>query len=163
MISELSVTSCHQDLHPISYQRTGSCRHISRMWKYVGWLNVFVYCKFLKLLGHIMVLLVLSIVCFTWYAVVPATYGPMMVTGAPGARFGGSLLVLLFSWLVSGAGALIRLHACSLQLCLCQPQPVSTATTFPACCSQMRYGHVHVAGGLAGDHVCRLKHNVFLP
>lgn len=71
------------------------------MWKYLTFLNVFVYCKFLKLLGHIMVLLVLGIVGFTWYAVVPATYGPMMVTGSPGSRFGSSVLVLFFSWLVS--------------------------------------------------------------
>jgi hypothetical protein len=71
------------------------------MWKYLSFLNVFVYCKFLKLLGHIMVLLVLGIVGFTWYAVVPATYGPMMVTGSPGSRFGSSVLVLFFSWLVS--------------------------------------------------------------
>lgn len=73
------------------------------MWKYLTWLNVFVYCKFLKVIGHIMVLLVLSIVGFTWYAVVPSTYGPMMISGSPGSKFGSSVLVLIFSWLVSGS------------------------------------------------------------
>lgn len=71
------------------------------MWGYLTYLNVFAYCKFLKLLGHVMVLLVLGIVGFTWYAVVPATYGPMMVSGPPGQRLGSSVLVLIFSVLVS--------------------------------------------------------------
>jgi hypothetical protein len=74
------------------------------MWKYLTWLNVFVYCKFLKVIGHVMVLMVLGIVGFTWYAVVPATYGPMMVSGSAGARFGSSVLVLVFSWLVRVTG-----------------------------------------------------------
>lgn len=71
------------------------------MWKYLKYLNVFMYCKFLKLLGHIMVLLVLGIVGFTWYAVVPGCYGRMMVTGPPGRAFGSSILVIVFSALVS--------------------------------------------------------------
>lgn len=71
------------------------------MWKYLTWLNVFAQCKFLKVLGHIMVLVVLGIVGFTWYAVVPATYGPLMFSGAAGSRFGSTLLVLFFTWLVS--------------------------------------------------------------
>lgn len=75
------------------------------MWKYAAWLDVFAYCKFLKLLGHIMVLLVLGIVGFTWYAVVPATYGPMMISGSAGSKFGSSLLVLMFSGLVSAVAA----------------------------------------------------------
>ncbi len=83
-----------------------------QMWKYLTWLNVFVYCKFLKLLGHIMVLLVLSIVGFTWYAVVPATYGPMMIDGSPGSRFGSTVLVLFFTWLVSGLAGFMH-AACS--------------------------------------------------
>lgn len=48
-----------------------------------------------------MVLLVLGIICFTWYAVVPAMYGPMMVSSSPGKAFGATLLVLVFSALVS--------------------------------------------------------------
>jgi hypothetical protein len=63
---------------------------------------VFAQCKFLKVLGHVMVLIVLGIVGFTWYAVVPATYGPLMFSGAAGSRFGSTLLVLFFTWLVSG-------------------------------------------------------------
>jgi hypothetical protein len=101
------------------------------MWKYAAWFNVFVYCKFLKLLGHIMVLLVLSIVGFTWYAVVPATYGPMMISGSAGTKFGSSLLVLVFSWLVSAMAA----GACkppALKLCACHAWPSSS------CCAPSR-------------------------
>lgn len=71
------------------------------MWKYITWLNVFAYCKFLKLLGHIMVLLVLGIVGFVWYAVVVAAYGPKMVHGSAASKFGSSLLVIVFTTLVS--------------------------------------------------------------
>jgi hypothetical protein len=73
----------------------------SSMWKYVKYLNVFVFCKFLKLLGNIMVLLVLGIVGFTWYAVVPGYYGPLMLVGPAGRAFGSTLLVVTFSILVS--------------------------------------------------------------
>jgi len=43
------------------------------MWDHIKYLNVFIFCKFLKWLGHVMVLLVLGIVGFTWFAVVPAS------------------------------------------------------------------------------------------
>eukprot|EP00775_Hariotina_reticulata_P008161 gene8159-8352_t len=72
-----------------------------KMWEYVKYLNIFVYCKFLKLLGHVMVLLVLGIVAFIWYAVVPATYGPMIMSQPPAAAAGSAVLVILFSGLAA--------------------------------------------------------------
>lgn len=88
------------------------------MWKYIQYLNVFVYCKFLKFLGHIMVLLVLSIIGFSWYAVVPATYGPLMVNSSPAKAFGAAVLVLTFSALVSDLGTSIDLAVLCKERCL---------------------------------------------
>jgi hypothetical protein len=87
----------------------------SSMWKYIKYLNVFVFCKFLKLLGNIMVLLVLGIVAFTWYAVVPGYYGPLMLVGPAGRAFGSTLLVLVFSLLVSTAAHSSASSVCSKQ------------------------------------------------
>ena len=62
-------------------------------------LNVFQYCKFLKLLGNVMILLVLAIVGFSWYAVA-AVYGPLL-TRAPSSRAAAAwLLIMFFSALV---------------------------------------------------------------
>lgn len=71
------------------------------MWKYIGYLNIFQYCKFLKLLGHVMVLLVLAIVGFSWYCVVPGVYGPWMVQRPVLRAIGSALLIVIFSALVS--------------------------------------------------------------
>ncbi|KAF6251506.1 DHHC palmitoyltransferase-domain-containing protein [Scenedesmus sp. NREL 46B-D3] len=90
----------------------------SSMWKYIKYLNVFVFCKFLKLLGNIMVLLVLGIVGFTWYAVVPGYYGPLMLVGPAGRAFGSTVLVVVFSILC------IMLSWCYLAAVLVDPGQV---------------------------------------
>ena len=43
-----------------------------------AWLNVFRFCKFLRALGHLMVLVVLGLVGLTYYSVVVRTLGPDM-------------------------------------------------------------------------------------
>jgi palmitoyltransferase len=76
-----------------------------------AWLNLFQYCKFLRLLGHVMVLLVLGIVAFTYYTVVALQYGPGIVQGGFLSALGCTLVVVLFSALVSAAprrGAVLR-------------------------------------------------------
>ncbi|GJN40308.1 hypothetical protein PR202_gb29513 [Eleusine coracana subsp. coracana] len=61
--------------------------------------NVFRFCTALKGLGSIMILLVLSIVGVTYYAVVLCNYGPALLTG--GATTLAALAVLLqFHFLV---------------------------------------------------------------
>lgn len=45
--------------------------------------------------------MVLGIIGFTWYAVVPAVYGPIMLSSHAGKAFGATILVLVFSALVS--------------------------------------------------------------
>lgn len=61
-------------------------------------LNCFQYCaKALQVLGSIMVAVVLGIVGFTWYAVVPTTYGPLMLSGSIPKIIGGALASILFS------------------------------------------------------------------
>ena len=67
-------------------------------------LNVFQYCKFLRLLGHVMVLLVLGIVAFTYYTVVALQYGPGIVGGGFLQALGCTLVVVIFSALVGAAG-----------------------------------------------------------
>ncbi len=50
--------------------------------KWFNALNCFQYCsKVLQVLGSVMVLVVIGIVGFTYWAVVPATYGPMAMAG----------------------------------------------------------------------------------
>lgn len=98
----------------------------SSMWKYIKYLNVFVFCKFLKLLGNIMVLLVLGIVGFTWYAVVPGYYGPLMLVGPAGRAFGSTLLVLVFSILVS-----LLFNRAKVQQSLCAAAVLLSLFVFP--------------------------------
>jgi hypothetical protein len=68
-----------------------------------AWLNVFQYCKFLRLLGHVMVLLVLGIVAFTYYTVVALQYAPGIVSGGFLSAVGCTLVVVLFTAVVSAA------------------------------------------------------------
>jgi hypothetical protein len=68
-----------------------------------AWLDLFKYCKFLRLLGHVMVLLVLGIVAFTYYTVVALQYGPGIVRGGFLSALGCTLVVVLFTALVSRA------------------------------------------------------------
>ncbi len=64
-------------------------------------LNIFQYCKFLRFLGHIMVLIVLAIDGFSYYAVVVAVYGPLMVQGPALRSIGCAIAILVFTALVS--------------------------------------------------------------
>ncbi len=73
----------------------------SKMNQKWSWLNVFQYCKFLRLLGHVMVLLVVAIVAFTYYTVVGLQYGPGIVSGGILAAFGCTIVVTVFTGLVS--------------------------------------------------------------
>jgi hypothetical protein len=85
-----------------SSARVLCARHTrSSMYQKWSWLNVFQYCKFLRLLGHVMVLLVLGIVAFTYYTVVGLQYGPGIVSGGILAAFGCTIVVTVFSGLVS--------------------------------------------------------------
>lgn len=68
------------------------------------WLDCFQFCRFLKLLGHVMVLLVVGLVAYMYYTVVLNIYGPMMLTGSSAQRAGASIVVILFSITVSGSG-----------------------------------------------------------
>jgi hypothetical protein len=123
-------------------------------------LNVFAYCRFLRLLGNVMVLLVLAIiagarVCWwcrmccrsargaavlrgstrthmpapsppgTWYAVVPANYGPMLLWGRPGAAAGAALAILLFT-------ALVRAWRCCCCWQASAMPPLLQRCTYPA-------------------------------
>ncbi|KAG2432570.1 hypothetical protein HXX76_008914 [Chlamydomonas incerta] len=60
-------------------------------------LNIFQYCRFLRILGHVMVLLVLALVGLTYTAVVPFTYGPKLLSGNALVVLGSVLVILLFS------------------------------------------------------------------
>mmetsp|Transcript_4992 Transcript_4992/g.10770 ORF Transcript_4992/g.10770 Transcript_4992/m.10770 type:complete len:305 (+) Transcript_4992:137-1051(+) len=65
------------------------------------YLNCFQYCaRVLSLLGSVMVLLVLGIIGFTWYAVVPGTYGPLVSSGSLGKIIGGVLVCIIYSALI---------------------------------------------------------------
>lgn len=70
------------------------------MFQKLKYLNVFQYCKFLKLLGHVMVLMVLSLVGVSYYVVVPLSYGPMIVSGSVVLAILGVLVVLGYSLLI---------------------------------------------------------------
>lgn len=63
------------------------------------WLNLFQYCRFLRLLGHIMVLLVLSLVGLT-YTAVAVTYVPLLVSGRVLGVLGGALVMSAFTVVV---------------------------------------------------------------
>eukprot|EP00198_Chlamydomonas_reinhardtii_P005259 XP_001694595.1 predicted protein [Chlamydomonas reinhardtii] len=64
-------------------------------------LNIFQYCRFLRILGHVMVLLVLALVGLTYTAVVPFTYGPKLLSGNALVVLGSAAVILLFSAVVS--------------------------------------------------------------
>jgi palmitoyltransferase ZDHHC2/15/20 len=61
--------------------------------------NVFRFCTALKGLGSIVILLVLSIVGATYYAVVLCNYGPALLTGCATTLVAHAVL-LLFHFLV---------------------------------------------------------------
>eukprot|EP00882_Tetradesmus_deserticola_P013688 GHRQ01014535.1.p3 GENE.GHRQ01014535.1~~GHRQ01014535.1.p3 ORF type:complete len:225 (+),score=84.59 GHRQ01014535.1:596-1270(+) len=105
----IGQASPHSSSSPEQRRTDGS------MWKYIKYLNVFVFCKCLKLLGNIMVLMVLGIVGFTWYAVVPGYYGPLMLVGPAGRAFGSTIVVVVFSMLA------IMLSWCYLATVLVDP------------------------------------------
>jgi hypothetical protein len=64
-------------------------------------LNCFQYCaKALQILGSVMVLIVVGIVGFTYYAVVPATYGPMLRSSYILQVIGSLMVVTWFSVVV---------------------------------------------------------------
>lgn len=72
----------------------------------IKWLDCFRICKFLKLLGHVMVLLVVGLVAYTYYTVVCSIYGPLMVHGSGAQRVGSAMAVVAFSALVSRTAAI---------------------------------------------------------
>lgn len=55
-----------------------------------------------QVLGSVMALVVAGIVCLTWYTVVPATYGPMLVSGNVLKAAGGVIVSIVFTAVVSG-------------------------------------------------------------
>ncbi|KAI8465240.1 MAG: DHHC palmitoyltransferase-domain-containing protein [Monoraphidium minutum] len=71
------------------------------MWELVLHLNVFRWCKFLRFVGNVMVLFVLAIVGFTWYAIVPARYARYVAQGPPLRSAGAVVAILLFTCLVA--------------------------------------------------------------
>jgi hypothetical protein len=164
------------------------------MWKYLQYLNIFQWCKWLRYLGHVrrpswtsparrlhprplpptqalpqagahgtpcrppphprarsritrraatalqvMVLLVLGIVGFSWYAVVPATYFPRMLRGPALASLGCALVNIAFTALVRRARALSVVGAFAQTEggggggCRCMPAP-----NRPALAAQVR-------------------------
>ncbi|KXZ50012.1 hypothetical protein GPECTOR_18g166 [Gonium pectorale] len=61
------------------------------------WLNIFQYCRFLRILGHVMVLLVLGLIGLTYTAVVPLTYGPKLLSRNPFVVLGSVIVVVVYS------------------------------------------------------------------
>jgi len=105
-------------------------------WETIAYLNVFRLCKFLRAVGNVMVLFVLGIVGFTWYAVVPAQYGRAVVTGPPLAAAGGVAVAVAFTIVVrfiwggprGGRGAVVgRLSLASLIPQTCQQSSSSSS------------------------------------
>ena len=87
-------------------------------------LDVFRYCRFLKLLGKIMILLVLFFVGLTYYAVVIYTYWPHRAEGQLASKAVTLLVVILFHALVSsaiyiGQQGLDHLHTLPLKPAVC--------------------------------------------
>lgn len=72
----------------------------SSMWRYINHLNVFRFCKFLKILGNIMVVIVLGIVGLVWYTMTVAVYGPRLVRSSAGAAIFAAIVLLVFNALV---------------------------------------------------------------
>ncbi|GFR52525.1 hypothetical protein Agub_g15098 [Astrephomene gubernaculifera] len=61
------------------------------------WLNIFQYCRFLRILGHVMVLLVLGLVGLIYTAVVPMTYAPKLLSRNPLVIVGSVVVILIFT------------------------------------------------------------------
>ncbi len=66
------------------------------------WLNIFQYCRFLRILGHVMVVIVLSLVSLIYTAVVPLTFGPNLLSKNVFVILGSAIVILLFTALVGG-------------------------------------------------------------
>ncbi|KAF5842027.1 DHHC palmitoyltransferase-domain-containing protein [Dunaliella salina] len=65
------------------------------------WLNCFQYCsRCLSMLGHVMVLLVLSMVALTYCAVVFVSYGPLMFSSSKLKVAGGLVVVVVFTLMI---------------------------------------------------------------
>jgi hypothetical protein len=112
------------------------------MWKYLMYLNVFQYCKFLKLVGNVMVLLVLGIVGFIWYTMVVAVYGPKMVRGPPLASLGSGAMLIAVNTLVS----ITYLPCLSAAILRVQQGTVSASAWPPGICKIITT-HVAVTAG----------------
>lgn len=67
----------------------------------LSWLNAFQLCKFLKALGHVMVLAVLALVGVSYYCVVVVTLGGGMSSGKPHIVLLDLVLAILFNIVVS--------------------------------------------------------------
>ncbi|GIL56612.1 hypothetical protein Vafri_11947 [Volvox africanus] len=61
------------------------------------WLNIFQYCRFLRILGHVMVLLVLALVGFIYTAVVPLTFGPRLISKNIFAILASVIVIIVFT------------------------------------------------------------------
>lgn len=70
------------------------------MWESVAYLNVFRFCKCLRVVGNVMVLFVLGIVGFSWYAIVPGRYARIVVTGNAAEAAGSVIAIAVFTALV---------------------------------------------------------------
>lgn len=65
------------------------------------WLNIFQYCRFLRILGHVMVLLVLALVGLIYTAVVPLTFGPFLLSKNIFVILASVIVILVYSVVVS--------------------------------------------------------------
>ncbi|GLC36180.1 hypothetical protein PLESTB_001371500 [Pleodorina starrii] len=61
------------------------------------WLNIFQYCRFLRILGHVMVLLVLALVGLIYTAIVPLTFGPMLLSKNVFVVLGSAIVIMVFT------------------------------------------------------------------
>ncbi|CAD7705458.1 unnamed protein product [Ostreobium quekettii] len=66
----------------------------------LAWMNVFRFCKALRVLGHVMVLAVLALVGLSFYAVAVETLGRGIAHGAPHIMVLDLVLLVVFSTLV---------------------------------------------------------------
>ena len=72
------------------------------------WLNVFRFCKALRVLGHVMVLAVLVLVGLSFYAVAVETLGKGIASGPPHVVVLDLVLLAVFSTLVGWTPGGIR-------------------------------------------------------
>ena len=70
------------------------------MFDTVKWCNLFQFCKCLKLLGHLMVLIVVGMFGLSWYSMVVECYGPLISKGPAGLVFFAFMVVVIFTSLV---------------------------------------------------------------